>query len=219
MTVGSISSSNAQAQYQARATLAAAGQARAKEQSSQDMRSDLFGTSATNVTLSDKAKATIAAQKGDAAALDLLAKNDPAKGLSPDFTLDDVFKQSAEYLSEHDYTPQIKDSPLGKIAPIDPEALQEASMSLMVHSVEHRDPDGAAALHAALADGSVRVFKATSVPGVDMNTETIINTTSMGTSVSFETTTSLSPEAQKLVDSGRAYTMHVEGVGDLYMTW
>ena len=73
-------------------------------------------------------------------------------------------------------------------------------MSLMVHSVEHRNPDGAEALHAALADGVSR-YSSDQYAGVDMNTETIINTTSMGTSVSFETTTNLSPEAQKMVDS------------------
>lgn len=106
--------------------------------------------------------------------------------------------------------------PLKAVAP-DPASMRKAVEDLMVHSVEHRDPEAAQNLREAIADGTVRIRKTEDVPGV--NRQSIVTHDGNGGTTVKAGNFNPSPEIQAEIDSGHATTMWSKDHGDLYITW
>jgi len=214
MNVGSATAGVAQAQQNARDILANAGRSAGKQQADDAAASDPYGA-ATNVDLSPQAKAAMAGQKNDQAAIDMLNQNDPTKGLAPDFSHDEIIQSGVAEASADD-----SDNPLKAIPPEQMAAQhKETAQILMVSAAAHLNPEGGAALREAFANGTVKFFKADNVPGVNMTVDRDVSAPGEPFSESIRTTANYSPEVQAMVDSGHAMTTYMKGVGGVYMTW
>lgn len=140
-----------------------------------------------------------------------------AAGSNKELTIDDLVGPQGQE------TGDVGDSkPYGRAVNADELDAQLAKMTkeLMVHSVEHRDPEAAQALREAIADGTVRIRKAEDVPGVNLKTTVTYTKGIGGGGMSTQDRTfNPSPEIQAEIDSGHATTMWNKNQGDLYITW
>lgn len=173
---------------------------------------------ATDVSLSDEAKAILERQQADQAATDKLdaALHPGADGKgTKDLTFDDLVTPTAEIFNDEG-----KPLKAVEMTPEQKKSMISASQTLLVHGVAARDPEAAARLQDAIDNGTVRIRKADDVPGVNTHT-TVTYTKGVGggTGMSTHRTSNPSPEIQAEIDSGHATTMWNINQGDLYITW
>ena len=173
---------------------------------------------ATDVSLSDEARAILARQQADQAVADkldaLLHPGTDTKG-TRDLTFDDLVTPTAEVLNDEG-----KPLKAVEMTPEQKKSMISASQTLLVHSVAARNPEAAARLQDAIDNGTVRIRKADDVPGVNTHTKvTYTKGVGGGTGMSTRRTSNPSPEIQAEIDSGHATTMWNINQGDLYITW
>lgn len=156
-----------------------------------------------------KALAPSASQEAEATTLDDITGADKTKYL----TLDDLVANQG---GESD-----DDGSLQGITLTDEQqaSMRDAIASLMVHSVEHRDPKAAQALREAIENDTVVIRKAEDVPGANLKTTVTTTQGPYGSGMTTHKDFNPSPEIQAEIDSGHATTMWSKNQGDLYITW
>jgi len=173
---------------------------------------------ATNITLSPEAAARLESDKAAAETLanavsgaDTAAVEDRSKDLG----FDDIFD-----IAERE-KPTRTESDDGVLKAV-PEAemratMKEATQKFWVGIIERKNPENAAALNEALANGTVRIRNASDVPGANVRTE--VTYTDDGQGMRTSKTGTPSADIQAELDAGRALLTWKHGVGDLYITW
>jgi len=97
----------------------------------------------------------------------------------------------------------------------DPTSLAEARMSFLSGIIARKSPEGAEAFREAARNGTLKIYRAQDVPGVNYETTTTAIPGGEKHTVRNEPT----PEIKAMIDAGRALAFGSRDFGDLFLTW
>lgn len=119
------------------------------------------------------------------------------------------------FLGENAAPPQPVDD--GKVlkAVNDPKGLAEGRLSLLSNAIARKSPEGAEAFREAARNGTLNIYKAADIPGV--NYQTTITQIEGGQKHSVRNDPS--PDVKAMIEAGRAIAFWNQDLGDLFLTW
>lgn len=171
---------------------------------------------AVTVTLSVEAQQRLEADKAAADKLaQLVVAGSAREGADAaqqpsDYSWDDLFDIDV-----------IEPDPTKVLQPVSREqqiaSVKEAKTALIMGRVERTNPEGAAALRDAIANGTVKIRSADSVAGVNYKTTSTVSGGAY--SASHSTRFDPAPEVKAQIDNGRALAMWDAKLGDIFLTW
>jgi hypothetical protein len=186
---------------------------------------------ATNVTLSDQAKAIIARAQADQAVADRLQQAvDQSNGkttsnsTSQSGSLDKIYQQISSANAQTGSQPNIVDGSIygsPSISNTEFVAKYKNTLEWMVaQTAKDNSPQQAAALQAAIDNGTLKIQQASSVPG-DTVRENITYTQGAngGSGMSTTQTGTVTGSAETAIQSGNAFQMWTEDRGTVYVSW
>lgn len=168
------------------------------------------------MTLSDEARVRLESDRAAAAKLEA-AVSDPASSESEeirasDFSIDQFFDVDI-----------VQPDPTKVLQPVSAEQQREmgrdAKMAFVSSNVTRNNPAAGAGFQQTVADGSLKIQRADSVPGVNYNTTVTVTDSPYGPVQRNETSFEPSAEIQAQVDAGRALAMWDSRLGNVFLSW